>query len=85
MKEQYEKESKLFKNEVSIEDIEEIVNLNKVPVWLPYKMINTDQELSSNWDVTSDSLVLWLAGKLKAEHTLLIKSLSASNRNAFPF
>lgn len=66
----------------SIKDIEEIVNLNKVPVWLPCKIIDRSQELSSNWDVTSDSLALWLAGKLKAEHTMLVKSLSASNKNA---
>lgn len=66
----------------SIKDIEEIVNQNKVPVWLPCKIIDRSQELSSNWDVTSDSLALWLAGKLKAEHTMLVKSLSASNKNA---
>lgn len=66
----------------SIKDIEDIVNQNKVPVWLPCKIIDRSQELSSNWDVTSDSLALWLAGKLKAEHTMLVKSLSASNKNA---
>ena len=66
----------------SIEEIEEIVNLNKVPVWLQCKMIDTSPDISSNWNVTSDSLALWLAGKLKAEHTMLVKSLSASNKNA---
>lgn len=66
----------------SIKDIEEIVHLNKVPVWLPCKMIDTYQDISSNWNVTSDSLALWLAGKIKAEHTMLVKSLSACNRNA---
>jgi len=66
----------------STEGIEEVVNLNKVPVWLPCKMIDTCQDITSNWNVTSDSLALWLAGKLNAEHTMLVKSLSASNRNA---
>ncbi len=66
----------------SIEGIEKAVNLNQIPVWLPFKMITHCQELSSNWNLTSDSLALWLANQLNAEHTLLVKSLSASDMNS---
>jgi len=66
----------------SIDGIEKAVNLNQIPVWLPFKMITQCQELSSNWNLTSDSLALWLANQLNAEHTLLVKSLSASNMNS---
>jgi len=66
----------------SIEGIEKAVNLNQIPVWLPFKMITHCQALSSNWNITSDSLALWLANQLNAEHTLLVKSLSASDMNS---
>ena len=41
-------------------------------------MINTCQNLSANWNITSDSLAIWLAGHLNAEHVMLVKSLSVS-------
>ena len=69
----------------SIESIEEAVNLNKVPVWLPFKMIDTCQDISSNWNVTSDSLALWLARRLNADHMMLVKSLNANKSNSGKF
>ncbi len=66
----------------SIQGIEKAISLNQVPVWLPFKMINTCQDISANWNITSDSLSLWLAAQLNAEHTMLVKSLSSKNLNA---
>ena len=43
-------------------------------VWLPSKMIFSDDTISQSWDVTSDSIAAWLADKLGATHLLLIKS-----------
>ncbi len=65
----------------SIAGIEISVNSNQIPVWLPRKMISQCQGLSANWNLTSDSLALWLAGQLNAEHTLLVKSVSATDMN----
>jgi len=66
----------------SIEEIEKNISLHQVPVWLSFKMINTCQDVSTNWNLTSDSLALWLADKLNAEHTMLVKSVSASNTDS---
>ena len=66
----------------SIEGIQKAISLNQVPVWLPFKMINTSQHVSANWDLTSDSLALCLAEQLKAEHVMLVKSLSLNSLNA---
>jgi len=66
----------------STEGIDKAISLNQVPVWLPFKMINTCQDVSANWSITSDSLALWLADHLNAEHTMLVKSLSSKNLNA---
>lgn len=44
-------------------------------VWMPSKMVMADGEnIPHSWDVTSDSIALWLAKKLSAEHLLLVKS-----------
>jgi len=66
----------------SVEEIENAISLNQVPVWLPFKMINTCKDVSANWNITSDSLALWLAEKLNAEHTMLVKSSSSNNLNS---
>ena len=65
----------------SIEEIEKNISRNQVPVWLSFKMINTCQDVSTNWNLTSDSLALWLADKLNAEHTMLVKSVGVSKLN----
>lgn len=44
-------------------------------VWMPSKMVMSDgDDIPHSWDVTSDSLALWLANKISAQHLLLIKS-----------
>ena len=66
----------------SIEGIGKAISLNQLPVWLPFKMINACQNVSANWNLTSDSLALCLAEQLNAEHVMLIKSLSSNKLNA---
>ncbi len=47
---------------------------DNVPVWLP-DLAELDREgVPANWEVTSDSLAAWLAGKLEAQHLVLVKS-----------
>jgi aspartokinase-like uncharacterized kinase len=43
-------------------------------VWLPSKMVLADDDISKNWQVTSDSLSAWLVKKIGAERLLLVKS-----------
>lgn len=44
-------------------------------VWMPSHMVMADgDDIPHSWDVTSDSLALWLANKLSAQHLLLVKS-----------
>ncbi|HKJ09935.1 MAG TPA: uridylate kinase [Gammaproteobacteria bacterium] len=44
-------------------------------VWMPTRMVLSDQSLSASWAVTSDSLAAWLARRLHAEHLVLVKSV----------
>jgi aspartokinase-like uncharacterized kinase len=39
-------------------------------------MVLAAKDIPATWDVTSDSLAVWLAGKIGAERVLLIKSVN---------
>ena len=45
-----------------------------VPVWLPGKLLAGQPGIPCNWQVTSDSLALWLADRIGAEALILVKS-----------
>lgn len=45
----------------------------RVPVWAPLSMVSRAPDVAASWDVTSDSLAAWLAGRLGARRLLLIK------------
>jgi len=51
----------------------------RVPVWLPSRMALDATEIPQSWDVTSDSLAAWLAGKIKAERLLLAKHVEPAH------
>jgi len=47
-------------------------------VWMPTRMVLADPGIAASWDITSDSLAAWLAGKLKADRLVLVKSVALS-------
>ncbi len=54
----------------------------EIPVWFPARMLSARTDIPANWQVTSDSLALWLAGELNAEALILVKSMPNSANNA---
>jgi len=42
-------------------------------IWLPDDTLLSEPSLSKSWDISSDSIALWLANRLGAEQLLLIK------------
>jgi len=42
-------------------------------IWLPDKQLIEQPDLVQNWDITSDSLALWLAQKYQAKKLTLVK------------
>lgn len=48
-------------------------------LWLPYSLIEDDSEIEASWDVTSDSIALWLATKLSAVKLILVKSIELNS------
>ena len=48
-------------------------------VWLPSHMVMADETIAKNWQVTSDSLSVWIANKINAEHLIIVKSAQLSD------
>ena len=46
---------------------------DRVPVWCPWPMLCGTPDIPESWDVTSDSLALWLAARLDAARLVLVK------------
>jgi aspartokinase-like uncharacterized kinase len=51
------------------------VSAGRGAVWLPWLLAGRDDVIEASWEITSDSLALWLAGRLQAPLLLLVKSV----------
>ncbi len=49
-------------------------------VWMPFNDVNKKCAYPKNWQVTSDSIALWLASQLSAKVLYLIKSAEINNQ-----
>jgi aspartokinase-like uncharacterized kinase len=54
----------------------------EVAVWAPYALLAGRSDVEESWRVTSDSLALWLAGRLGAPRCYLIKSIARKGTSA---
>lgn len=70
-----------FSASCSLEEIEQTLSDGKIPVWLPSSMAIPASDIPASWDVTSDSLAAWLAGKLATDALLLIKQSTAFTKD----
>lgn len=57
----------------TVEEINAALARGTSPVWLPSQMCHAAADIAQSWDMTSDSLAAWLAGRVGAEALLLIK------------
>lgn len=55
--------------------IRDVLREGGVPVWSPTPMLRDADDVPWSWDVTSDSLAAWLAGRIGAKRVLLVKQL----------
>jgi aspartokinase-like uncharacterized kinase len=51
---------------------------HRMPVWSPWPMLRDAADVPASWDVTSDSLALWLAIRLRAPALVLVKRVAAA-------
>ena len=57
-------------------EIDAINKKSAIPIWFPGKLLAGHPDIPASWQVTSDSLALWFAGKINAEALILVKSAS---------
>jgi dihydroneopterin aldolase len=62
----------------SIATVRRSLQDNQIPVWLPARMALAAADIPASWDVTSDSLAAWLAGRLGARRLVLMKQVDSN-------
>lgn len=62
-----------FRVAATVPAIRSALRAGNVPVWAPTAMALKAAEIPASWDVTSDSLAAWLAGRIGAKRLLLVK------------
>lgn len=56
--------------------MEDALKRGETPVWMPTAMTMADHDVEHSWDLTSDSLSVWLCKQLGVENLILVKSVS---------
>ena len=60
-----------------VNEIEAAVSAGRAPVIAPFAWLREADPLSHSWDVTSDSISAWIAGRLRAGRLVLVKPAGA--------
>jgi aspartokinase-like uncharacterized kinase len=68
--------SKKFPNLETIDILEQVIELDKIfCIFLPYQYLKANDKLPHSWDVTSDSISLYLANEIGLNACFLIKNV----------
>jgi aspartokinase-like uncharacterized kinase len=55
-----------------LDEIEYFLGMGKLPVLLPSNLMLREDPLENSWDVTSDSITIYIAGRLHVSRVLLV-------------
>jgi hypothetical protein len=59
-----------------LEDAQRILDLGKLPVFLPSNFLFSKDQLKNSWEVTSDSIAVYIAGQLHASKVVLVTDVN---------
>lgn len=59
----------------NLTDIAKYASQRQAMIWLPTDMVLSDLSIAKSWQVTSDSLSVWLARKIQAQSLVIVKSV----------
>ncbi len=62
-------------------DLQDILRRGRVAIWAPSGLIAGRPDVEAAWRLTSDSLAVWLAGRLDALSCCLLKSIALTGTN----
>jgi 5-(aminomethyl)-3-furanmethanol phosphate kinase len=60
----------------TVKDAKDALTLGKLPIFLPSNMMFLEDPLENSWDVTSDSIALYIAHQLSASKVLLCTNVN---------
>lgn len=59
---------------MSEQQIRQVLQRQRTAVWMPLELLREQPDALTTWDISSDSLALWLARRLNAERLIVVKS-----------
>lgn len=62
----------------SLEGFQRVAAAGQIPVWLPWQMCASDQDIPANWSITSDGIAARLAERLGGADLVLLKSVDVA-------
>lgn len=68
----------------TIDSLPQVLKDGRVAVWMPDIIVLDRAGIPAIWDVTSDSLSVWLADELSAKHLVIVKSLLCTRTMSQP-
>ncbi len=68
----------------TIDGLAQVLQKGQVAVWMPDITVLDKAGITATWNVTSDSLSMWLANELSAKHLVIVKSLLCIQSNIQP-
>jgi hypothetical protein len=60
----------------NFENVQKTLDLDKLPVFLPSNFLFHENPLANSWDVTSDSIAVYIAQQLDAKRVILITDVN---------
>jgi 5-(aminomethyl)-3-furanmethanol phosphate kinase len=64
-----------------LEEIRRFFDLNKLPIFLPSHLLLREDPLENSWAVTSDSIAVYIAGRLQVTKVLLVTDVDGIYNN----
>ncbi|RZU02712.1 aspartate kinase [Rivibacter subsaxonicus] len=68
---------------VSESQIRQALQRLQPAVWMPLELLRDQPDELTSWDISSDSLALWLARRLNAERLIVVKSCPVDGASDF--
>ncbi len=65
------------------QDIRRAQHAGRAALWMPLTLLRDAPDVLTSWDVTSDSIALWLARRLNAERLVVVKACAVVPPHTF--
>ena len=64
------------------DQIRRALHAGRAAVWMPLSVLRDAPDALTSWEVTGDSLALWLASRLNAERLVIVKSCAVNPQHS---